>query len=84
MFIHRSGRTARSGKAGHSLVFLMSEEIGYLQFVQNHEKVVLKEWKIDGLNDEAADRLRKTVQELALCDRFVCFIRNLNAYTENE
>lgn len=69
MFVHRSGRTARSGKKGKSLVFLMSEESGYLEFVQKHEKLYLEEYKIDGLGEECAKECNRKIQELAIADR---------------
>lgn len=70
MFIHRSGRTARSGKQGKSLVFLMSEESGYLEFIQKHEKIYLQEFKVDGLDEEHARECNGKIQNFAIADRY--------------
>ena len=33
LYIHRSGRTARAGKSGKSMIYLMSNEESYAQFL---------------------------------------------------
>lgn len=42
-YIHRVGRTARAGKAGRSLLFLLPSELGFLRFLQV-AKVPLNEY----------------------------------------
>ncbi|KAI9638529.1 P-loop containing nucleoside triphosphate hydrolase protein [Dioszegia hungarica] len=43
-YIHRVGRTARAGKEGKSLLFLLPSELGFLRFLQI-AKVPLNEYK---------------------------------------
>ena len=38
-FVHRCGRTARSGHQGAALVLLLPSEISYIQFLQLNQKV---------------------------------------------
>ena len=35
-YIHRVGRTARAGKQGNSLLFLMPSEVEYIKTLQSH------------------------------------------------
>ncbi|KAL7279765.1 hypothetical protein ACG7TL_006172 [Trametes sanguinea] len=44
-YIHQVGRTARAGKAGKSLLFLLESELGFLRFLQE-AKVPLNEYTI--------------------------------------
>ena len=46
-FVHRCGRTARAGHDGNSLVFLMENEIEYIEFLKVNQKVKSLEpyWK---------------------------------------
>jgi len=62
------------GRIGSSLVFLMPEESAYVDFVQKHEGVELVEWGAVGgldlkLDDKAAEKMRRRVQEMAIADR---------------
>lgn len=41
-FVHRCGRTARSGHAGSAIIFLMPNEDAYVDFIQRNQKVILK------------------------------------------
>eukprot|EP00997_Jenningsia_sp_PLL12_P009187 NODE_60_length_2797_cov_89.671397_g56_i0.p1 GENE.NODE_60_length_2797_cov_89.671397_g56_i0~~NODE_60_length_2797_cov_89.671397_g56_i0.p1 ORF type:complete len:380 (+),score=104.40 NODE_60_length_2797_cov_89.671397_g56_i0:1651-2790(+) len=43
-YIHRVGRTARAGKVGNALMFLMPEEIGFLKYLQSY-KIPVAEWE---------------------------------------
>lgn len=42
-YIHRVGRTARAGKAGKSLLFLMESELGFLRYLAD-ARVPLNEY----------------------------------------
>lgn len=42
-YIHRAGRTARAGKAGKSLLFLLESELGFLRYLKE-AKVPLNEY----------------------------------------
>ena len=44
-YIHRVGRTARAGKAGQSLLFLLPNELGFLRYLQE-AKVPLNEYSV--------------------------------------
>ncbi|RPD67784.1 DEAD-domain-containing protein [Lentinus tigrinus ALCF2SS1-7] len=44
-YIHRVGRTARAGKAGQSLLFLLESELGFLRYLQE-AKVPLNEYSV--------------------------------------
>lgn len=43
-YIHRVGRTARAGKEGKSLLFLLPSELGFLRFLKE-SKVPLNEYR---------------------------------------
>lgn len=40
-FIHRCGRTARMGRSGHALVFLLPSETAYVQYMDISQHVIL-------------------------------------------
>lgn len=46
-FVHRVGRTARCGRLGQSLLFLMPNEDAYVEFIRKNQKVELVEKEID-------------------------------------
>lgn len=68
-FVHRSGRTARSGRAGKALLMLTHEEEGYADFIKNYEHITFKKLKIDGVSDEAAIETREKIRNIARSDR---------------
>ena len=45
-FVHRCGRTARSGNKGQALVFLLPTEKSYVEFIALNQKVELKEMEV--------------------------------------
>lgn len=45
-YIHRVGRTARAGKVGQSLLFLLENELGFLRYLKE-AKVPLNEYCIN-------------------------------------
>jgi ATP-dependent RNA helicase DDX18/HAS1 len=54
-YIHRVGRTARAGKVGNALLFLLPEELAFLKYLKSY-KVPLSEWEYP------ADKLPVLVQ----------------------
>ncbi|TFY78680.1 hypothetical protein EWM64_g5335 [Hericium alpestre] len=56
-YIHRVGRTARAGKVGQSLLFLLESELGFLRFLKE-AKVPLNEFTFP------ADRIRNVQSQL--------------------
>ncbi|PCH33426.1 DEAD-domain-containing protein [Wolfiporia cocos MD-104 SS10] len=56
-YIHRVGRTARAGKVGKSLLFLLPSELGFLRFLK-HAKVPLNEYSFP------ADRIANVQSQL--------------------
>lgn len=70
-FVHRCGRTARSGRAGEALLYLLPNEDCYVQFLNINQHVPLTEYKAE---IEAKFKLDKTIariQNMALKDRLV-------------
>ncbi|BET00308.1 ATP-dependent RNA helicase [Nesidiocoris tenuis] len=45
-YVHRVGRTARVGKTGHALIFLLPSELHFISMLQSH-RLQLQEVKID-------------------------------------
>eukprot|EP01004_Peranema_trichophorum_P002398 NODE_1460_length_1946_cov_33.034558_g1239_i0.p1 GENE.NODE_1460_length_1946_cov_33.034558_g1239_i0~~NODE_1460_length_1946_cov_33.034558_g1239_i0.p1 ORF type:complete len:609 (+),score=135.63 NODE_1460_length_1946_cov_33.034558_g1239_i0:38-1828(+) len=43
-YVHRVGRTARAGRIGNALLFLLPEELGFLKYLQSY-KVPVAEWE---------------------------------------
>ncbi|TKR68332.1 hypothetical protein L596_024327 [Steinernema carpocapsae] len=89
-FLHRSGRTARAGKQGDSLLLLTPQQEAYIQFLEKYEKVTLDKAKIPTLTVLKAEDLRKKIVKMATNDRaylvdgtaaFISFIR---AYSKHD
>lgn len=68
-FVHRSGRTARSGKAGQALLMLTNEEEAYAEFIKNYEHIGFKKLEIGGLSKEAGVEMRDKIRDLARNNR---------------
>ena len=51
------------------------EESAFVEFIENHEKVELKECEFGRLTSEKAEQVRAKVQEMAISDRFVWKIK---------
>jgi len=83
-FIHRIGRTARMGRSGNALTFLMPNEEAFLPFLQNNKNITMEKYEAKSLIETSADELNEMVRQLALGDRkymeqgvraFVSYIR---------
>lgn len=44
-FVHRSGRTARMGREGKSLLFLLPTEIAYVEFLRLNQAAIVTEFQ---------------------------------------
>lgn len=73
-YVHRVGRTARSGKQGSSLLFLLPAEAAYLEHLQQHnlslnalslEKTIARVTKASGSNPLAMAAARSSRKKLA-------------------
>ncbi|KAI0073567.1 DEAD-domain-containing protein [Panus rudis PR-1116 ss-1] len=61
-YIHRVGRTARAGKAGKGLLFLLQSELGFLRYLQK-AKVPLNEYTVASLRiSQIQSQLEKLLQ----------------------
>ena len=58
--LHRIGRTARAGKAGESLLFLLESELGFLRYLQE-AKVPLNEYTV------ASNRVSQVQTQVSTC-----------------
>ncbi|XP_004595466.2 ATP-dependent RNA helicase DDX55 [Ochotona princeps] len=85
-FVHRCGRTARIGRGGSALVFLLPMEESYVNFLAINQKCPLQEMK---LQKNTADLLPK-LRAMALADRAVfekgmkAFVSYVQAYAKHE
>lgn len=84
VFIHRIGRTARAGKAGQSVLFLLPNETSFLSFLEKRE-VPLRKMELNG-DDTIIDRVRANNEQDRICllkssQAFVSYIR---AYQEHQ
>ncbi|XP_036133034.1 ATP-dependent RNA helicase DDX55 [Molossus molossus] len=85
-FVHRCGRTARIGREGSALVFLLPMEESYVNFLAINQKCPLQEMRPQR---NTADLLPK-LRAMALADRAVfekgmrAFVSHVQAYAKHE
>nr|XP_058896665.1 ATP-dependent RNA helicase DDX55 isoform X3 [Kogia breviceps] len=85
-FVHRCGRTARIGRGGSALVFLLPMEESYVNFLAINQKCPLQEIKVQ---KNTVDLLPK-LKSMALADRAVfekgmkAFVSYVQAYAKHE
>ena len=72
-YIHRVGRTARAGKVGKSLLFLLESELGFLRYLKE-SKVPLNEYSFP------VDKVANVQSQVTLL-RITCVAFNLPAFS---
>lgn len=89
-FVHRSGRSARCGREGKSLLLITPEQEAYIQFLQKYEKVTLKKTKIPTSTSLKAEQLRNKIIKLASSDREIlekgtdAFVSFIESYLKHD
>ncbi|KAK4048043.1 ATP-dependent RNA helicase [Microbotryomycetes sp. JL221] len=85
-YIHRVGRTARAGKAGRSLLFLLPSELGFLKFLKS-AKVPLNEYsfptnKISNVQNQLEKLISKNYYlNQSAKDGFRAYIQSYASYS---
>lgn len=85
-FVHRCGRTARSGNEGSALLFLMPSETDYVEFIRLNQKVTLEPMIAPSEIPESLGKMRK----LQVKDRLVmdkanrAYVSYVQAYNKHE
>ncbi|XP_043290105.1 probable ATP-dependent RNA helicase DDX55 homolog [Venturia canescens] len=69
-FVHRCGRTARIGKEGNALLFLLETEDAYIEFIKRNQKVELEKLELTA-EPETSLNCVKTMKMLQMQDRLV-------------
>ncbi|XP_066583201.1 ATP-dependent RNA helicase DDX55 isoform X2 [Prorops nasuta] len=88
-FVHRCGRTARFGREGNALLFLLESEDAYIDFIKRNQKVDLQKIDINS-SDKTYEECVKCMRELQLKDRLLfdkanrAFVSYIQAYNKHE
>jgi len=85
-FVHRVGRTARCGKIGSSLLFLMPNEDTYVDFIKKNQKVDLVERRLDWDGKETLEVARSLqIEDRANFDIAIrAFVSYIKSYAKHE
>ncbi|CAD6188416.1 unnamed protein product [Caenorhabditis auriculariae] len=89
-FIHRAGRTARCGREGNALIIIGTEQLAYVNFVSQHEKVALKEISVPTSSARKAEELRQKMIKIQCSDRAIleagtrAFVSHIEAYVKHD
>ena len=89
-FVHRCGRTARSGLEGQALVFLLPSEKAYVDFIGLNQKVELKEMELPKTLSPENSNLLPILRDWQKNDRGVfdlanrAFVSHVQAYSKHE
>ena len=87
-FVHRCGRTARSGLKGQALVFLLPNEEAYINFIALNQKVELHPMILN--QEENKPNLLSILRDWQKNDRKVfdlanrAFVSHIQAYSKHE
>ena len=87
-FVHRCGRTARSGNKGQALVFLLPNEETYINFIALNQKVELKSMKLENQNETKSilpilrDWQKNDRKIFDLANR--AFVSHIQSYSKHE
>ncbi|XP_044260230.1 probable ATP-dependent RNA helicase DDX55 homolog [Tribolium madens] len=88
-FVHRVGRTARQGRQGSSLLFLLDTEESYVPFIEKNQRVKLDQLP-DVSNTKTSENLKNILQNLQKTDRDImekakrAFVSHVRAYSKHE
>ncbi|CCF23444.1 ATP-dependent RNA helicase [Caenorhabditis elegans] len=89
-FVHRAGRTARCGREGNALILIASEQLAYVNFLDNHEKVKLDEIKVPTNNSRKSEELRQKMIKIQVSDRAIleagtrAFVSHVESYAKHD
>lgn len=84
-FVHRVGRTARMGRSGTSLVYLMPEEEAYIEFLRGRNIPVHEQPPYPEVEDVSSKIHSLAVQERDVFEKGqVAFVSYIRAYKEHE
>nr|CAB3237243.1 ATP-dependent RNA helicase DDX55-like [Phallusia mammillata] len=87
-FVHRCGRTARVGRKGNALVFLLESESAYVDFVEINQKAPMVEFPLD--TDTTQQNWLNRLRSLSENDRAMmergtrAFVSFIQAYVKHE
>ncbi|CAH1801905.1 unnamed protein product [Owenia fusiformis] len=85
-FVHRCGRTARLGRSGNALLFLLPSEDSYVEFIALNQKVPMKRLSPPAPQQEYIHKLK----HMALKDRAIyesgikAFVSSVQSYAKHE
>lgn len=88
-FVHRCGRTARIGKKGNALVYLLQNENAYVQFMEINQRAPMFKHDAADNSGTKVDYLTK-LKSLALSDRAMyekgvrAFVSYVQSYAKHE
>lgn len=89
-FVHRAGRTARCGREGNALILIATEQLAYVNFLDNHEKVKLEEVKVPTSTSRKAEELRQKMIKIQCSDRAIlelgtrAFVSHIESYAKHD
>jgi ATP-dependent RNA helicase DDX55/SPB4 len=70
-FVHRCGRTARSGREGNALIILLPNEDCYVKFILINQQVPLQKLDLDlEEKNKKSDSLIKQIRDFAIKERY--------------
>ena len=88
-FVHRCGRTARSGHKGQAVVFLLPTEKSYVEFIALNQKVELKEMSVTDFSQDLPNLL-SILRDWQKNDRSIfdmanrAFVSHIQSYSKHE
>ena len=88
-FVHRCGRTARSGHKGQAVVFLLPTEKSYVEFIALNQKVELQEMPVSDYMEDLPNLLN-VLRDWQKNDRTIfdmanrAFVSHIQSYSKHE